>query len=458
MMPGSITSKQLSSSKTTKSFRLSPFAVLLTLAALAARLFYLISKYAVNIFFSDQWDFDNATLFEKHSLWQMYSWQHGPHRQGVGALFQALIEPLIHWNSRSEAFIVGAVIVLGTVGALYLKTRLHGPITWSDAIVPLIFLGSVPYTSLLITANFAHGPFPLLLLISYGLAWTCPGIKLRYVLVIFVNFLAIFTGFGIFLGFLTPALIAADYWANVRSEPGGTVHSVLALLASLASLASFFIGYKLQPAADCFSFHLQSPLRYLRFVALMFANLMGAKGIGFFASLIGTIVLTSMILGVVFAGRRLFVSNTTTWTQHLVAATLIAYSLLFCLNTAFGRLCIGLDAAQSPRYTEYMQLGFLGLYLCVLTISRHWLRTVLLLVMGVSLLQSVPTRAIDLNTMKHFSDVKRSWKNCYLATGQISQCDRVTGFWVYPRPEATHLHEKLDFLKQRKQNLYDDIK
>ena len=60
-------------------------AVFLLLAAafagLATRMFFLISQYAVNIFYSDQWEFNDATLFQKHSLWQMFSWQHGPHRQ-----------------------------------------------------------------------------------------------------------------------------------------------------------------------------------------------------------------------------------------------------------------------------------------------------------------------------------------------------------------------------------------
>ena len=52
---------------------------------LALRLFQLIDRYAVNIFFSDQWDFNRATLFESHSLWEMFRWQHGS-RQGLGAL------------------------------------------------------------------------------------------------------------------------------------------------------------------------------------------------------------------------------------------------------------------------------------------------------------------------------------------------------------------------------------
>jgi hypothetical protein len=34
---------------------------------LAERLFLLVSRYAVNIFFSDQWEFSSATVFERHS-------------------------------------------------------------------------------------------------------------------------------------------------------------------------------------------------------------------------------------------------------------------------------------------------------------------------------------------------------------------------------------------------------
>jgi hypothetical protein len=52
--------------------RLSPYApgavVAVAFLLFAARLFRLISQYAINIFFSDQWDFNNATLFQKHSL------------------------------------------------------------------------------------------------------------------------------------------------------------------------------------------------------------------------------------------------------------------------------------------------------------------------------------------------------------------------------------------------------
>jgi hypothetical protein len=115
-------------------------APLVVFALCLTRLSGLASRYAVNIFFADQWDFDRATLFERHSLWQMFNWQHGPQRQGLGALLSAAVEPLFRWNSCAEAYLVIALVALAAVGALALKRRLYGPLTVWDVVIPLAFL------------------------------------------------------------------------------------------------------------------------------------------------------------------------------------------------------------------------------------------------------------------------------------------------------------------------------
>jgi len=71
---------------------------------LSIRLFQWISRFDVKIFFSDQWDFNSGTLFEVHSLLEMLRWQHGPHRQGLGALASRFIEPHFRWSSRTSPF------------------------------------------------------------------------------------------------------------------------------------------------------------------------------------------------------------------------------------------------------------------------------------------------------------------------------------------------------------------
>src|SRR5215470_7716019 len=92
--------------------RLQYLLVIAVFTALSARLLILISQYAVNVFFMDQWEFNEATLFQKHTFWEMFRWQHGPHRQGLGALLSYLIEPHFQWNSRTYSFLAGGFIIL----------------------------------------------------------------------------------------------------------------------------------------------------------------------------------------------------------------------------------------------------------------------------------------------------------------------------------------------------------
>ena len=72
--------------------------VALFFVILAGRLIRLTTRYAVNIFFWDQWIFNNATLFQHHSVWEMFRWQFGP-RLGLGPLISRLYDPHFHWNS-----------------------------------------------------------------------------------------------------------------------------------------------------------------------------------------------------------------------------------------------------------------------------------------------------------------------------------------------------------------------
>src|SRR5439155_27265433 len=124
----------------------------------ATRLFGWISRYAVNMFFSDQWDFNDATLFEKHSLWEMFRWQHGPHRQGMGALISYFVEPHFRWNSRTESFCIGGLIVIAAACAMWLKKRITGTLTYFDVCIPLIFFTPLQFGQIFVVANWAHGP------------------------------------------------------------------------------------------------------------------------------------------------------------------------------------------------------------------------------------------------------------------------------------------------------------
>lgn len=435
------------------------FLVLGTYLLMGVRFFHLISQYAVNVLFWDPWDFDDATLFQQHSIWEMFRWQHGWHRQGLGALLQKLIEPRIHWNGRYEAFFLGAVIVAVAVLALLLKMRLYGAIGCSDVIIPLLFLTPLQYEALVWSPNPSQCSLPLLLTVLYCFSWLIRTYHWKYICISLVNFFLIYTGFGIFMGPVTPALLALDYYGNTRRRARKYRCSTAAALAiSIASLASFFVHYKWTQGVDCRFPSTKYPVADIWFVALMFANAAGLKILSLApATLIGSLVLLLFVAGLFITFKRLLAQKSDTWPRDAAIAALMAYSAIFCLNASYARMCLGLAAAGNSRYTSYVILGLFGLYLYALSNRRRDIRVSLLLALLVfALLGARPLNRKDTQDLEHFSFGKRDWRECYLAQHDIYECDVLTHFQIHPHPEETHLQQKLDFLERNHLNLYDN--
>jgi hypothetical protein len=441
-----------------------PLLVSTAFLVYAGRMFWLISRYAVNIFYVDQWDFNNATLFQRHSLWQMFRWQHGPHRQGVGALFERMVDPLFGWNSRTESFVIGGVIVVAAVCALWLKKRLYGELSVFDVVIPAILFAPAIWQTLFMTQNFAHGPFPLLLVVLYFLSWTCQGPALRYALMLFLNFVTIYTGFGIFLGVLTPILLILDYRARAPQTRLTKPYFIGTVLVSAVSMASFFLSYIFQSGVKCFSLQPQSPTSYVGFVALMFANFFGIRHITLPVQAIGTLIVIALLISLITFARRLSAGKWSDPGQRdhdraVIVVGLIAFSLLFCANTAYGRLCGGLGVALQSRYSIYLVPAVLGFYFSLLSLSHHSRRFFLT---GFLIGVAAASLNVDRGGMAFSRYVKQRWKTCYLQTENIQECNKAVGFPIYTdSPEQTrltHLQEKLEFLKRTHQNLYLDQK
>jgi hypothetical protein len=228
------------------------------------------------------------------------------------------------------------------------------------------------------------------------------------------------------------------------------------LAISLASLASFFVHYEFNPAIDCFSPAPKNPVMYLWFVALMFANAAGLK-FSTLATLTGSIALLLLMVGLSITAKRLVSRESGTWPRDAAIAALLAYCAVYCLNTAYGRLCLGVAGASASRYTPYVVLGLFGLYLYALSNPWRNLRIALVLVLlAFAMLGTRPLNPPDAWELKYLSDRKNVWRECYLTRHDIDECDALTHFQIDPSPEATRLQEKLDFLERNHLNLYDN--
>jgi hypothetical protein len=428
-------------------------AVLGSSIALAYRFFALIDTYAVNLLFSDQWDTYNP-LFREQGLWDLFSYQHGPHRQGLGSIVTKIVAGLTQWNSRADAFTVGALIAVAMLAAFYLKRRLLGTLTFTDTMIPLIFLTTTQYESLVITPNPAHGALPVLLVLFSALAWDLRHSLARYTAIVALNFLLIYTGFGLFMGLITPLLLALDIYQQARAgHRRAWAPPLTALALVLASVYAFSVGYVFQPAIGCFHFPHQRPWEYPWFVGLMFARFLGVNynQSAALAAVLGCMLLVLMIGVFVYHTLILVRSGLRDWGASTAISILIGYSLVFCANTAIGRICAGLDSSQSSRYMTLLIPAFLGLYLHLLTLRSTPVRYAML-VLCAALLLAPLLDSNDAKVMRGFTIGKQRWQACYLKTENIERCDRVARLQIYLAPPE--LRERLAYLKEHHLNLF----
>ncbi|MGR0482251.1 MAG: hypothetical protein ACTFAL_12835 [Candidatus Electronema sp. V4] len=428
---------------------------------LVLRWFFLIDKYSVNLLFWDQWDFMGG-LFEKKGPWELFSWQHGPHRQGVGFFLTKLTADLSGWNTRTECFMIGTVICLAALTALALKWRLAGNITAFDLAIPLLYLSPLQFELFANTPNVSHGAMPLLLITLFCLCWTIKNITLRYFLCAAINFMTIYTGFGVFIGCIVPFLFLSEIVLAFRiNDQRRKISAIFFFIVSVASILSFFINYTFNSAAEGFVFPHPEPLIYVKFILITFATFIGMRMSHEILYVIATPIVLLMIWLLIKTsmetGRSILrgtIGNQTTFRQIFIVLT--AFTLLFSLNLAIGRACLGLDAAAAHRYIPYMTLGFFALYLFAVT--RDKVPTKLILTCMACFF--VTTFSIGNHNRIYAQRLchgKQKWKQVYLLTENILLANTASGFKIHPNPPAARLKEKLNYLKEHRLNLYLNV-
>ena len=423
---------------------------------LGARMFHLIATHAVNLLWVDEWELYGA--FWKNASWsQLFFWQSGPQRQGISFILLKYLAEATDWDSKTTAFAVGALVALSCAAALSLKRRIAGEFELSDLIIPLIFFTPQQYEIFLGPAIPAYSSFPQLLVLFFCLARTLASIWLRYGLAVVIDFLAIYSGYGFFLGLVAPLLFLLDALrARKGRRPLETKVAWCALLASLASLLSFFWGYRFNPAAACFRFPLTPVWNYPRFMALMFANPLRLKGHGPLTTLAGFLLLGLALYLLRRCLQQGWKERSPSAALDRASAALLGFVLFYSSAAAAGRLCFGLDAAQESRYVVFMNLALLAFYLQSLTWPRGVTRSRAMAAFAVILAAGqIFLSHRDRVQMEYFRQVKTAWKQCYLQQEDIPRCDAAAGAAAFPLPAATQMQEKLQYMKERKLNLYN---
>jgi hypothetical protein len=428
-------------------------AIAAVIAALGTRFFLIIWKYSINVFFYDQWEYLSPFFHHEPGFAELFFLQHGPHREGIGLFADKFLYPLSHWNARVDSFIIGGTIFAAMLLALRLRYRLFGALSYSDLAIPVIFLSLAQYEMLVGASNPACSGLPLVMMMLYCFALLGRNRLLRYSSILALNFLLIYTGYGLFMGAVTIGVFLLEcYWSWRRMTSAPFLQPLIGLLVAVASLASFFVYYTFSPGVDCFEIPHRHLLQYPQFTALMFAEFVVPRPlhVSLGMTILGVAILSLVVA--VLGWHLLRLLKDARPGAALVGAVLLSYSLLFSAVAPIGRLCLGLSAAFASRYVTLLIPAFLAVYFYLLSQSWHGKRNLVLALWVLLLLPAAVRKPWE--DIRWYSNGKRDWANCYLRTENIHYCDQSANFSVHPNPEQIGLKEELDYLKQHRLNLF----
>ncbi len=439
--------------------RLAHWAIAAVSLALGFRLFWILRRYAVNTLYWDQWDFLDG-FFSGADLWTLFRWQHGPHREGLGALGYAILLPFSHWSNRVEALVAGGALVLAGLLALGIKRWIFGSLEAADAAFPLLFLSALPSELFFGAQNLAHGPFAVLLVFAVAASLLIRPIAIRIPVLLVLNFLAIYTGFALISGALVPILFAIEAWKG--RDPRDRRWLLGGLALSLASLAFFFVNYVVYPSprADLYS--------HSKFPILVFGRALGFYGHEFgknpmqlkLQALLSLVSVAFLVLTGAVALRKALRGREREGgdeSDRIVAVVLYlsGFSMAFLVMASLGRTFLGAGAALASRYVVYSYPAVVAAYLAASAWIRHAsLRRVAIgLLLANLLAREVRTRAEE-GTFEWIRIKKTEWVACYLEVEDVKSCDERFGFPTHPDRERARIAEKLAYLKANRLSFF----
>lgn len=431
-------------------------ALALALAAfvfLAWRQHQLVNRYAVNVLYWDQWAYYDV-LFQNRGWWSTFNFQVGPHRMGMGFVVTRILAHLSGWDSRWDAFGVSFTLILAAGLAWKLALRCGVRAGLSLIAIPLLFFNRHEYAAFSETANISHGAMPLLLIMLFCLAWFLRRPGWRITVLAALTFLLIFTGFGLFIGVIAPMLLGLEGLQALRSgDRSRCVWAMLAILVISAGWLLFLRNYIYTAAIPNFRFPYERPHEYFLFMAIMLANFLGVAHAGALVLWVGAVFAGAVLAVLAVYGRRIVRRGVAEEPVNTVIFALAAFEVAYLINTAIGRVMLGLDEAPiASRYVILMIPGGLAVFLALATCARPKLARRLSVAFALLLIPATAfLRTSEQNALDGFSTGRRNWKEACLRTHSESEASKVSHFDVFPFPVS----DKLMFLETRHLNLFN---
>jgi hypothetical protein len=288
----------------------------------------------------------------------------------------------------------------------------------------------------------------------FGFALLLQRPRLRAAILAITAFIATQTGFGLFLSAVAVPVLAV-LLAQAISRRTNIFTHVAALALVIVSFLLFFYGYRPDPAVACFQFPDPKLERYPLFLSFLFLRSLETQGVGLRVYL-GFGLLLACVGMASWGGWRTIVSLGRE-PLPLLVFVFSGFSLLFALNTAVGRSCLGPEGAYSTRYVPYLTPFFFAAYLLVSTSKARPSRTCAAILLAFCLFWAVKELVWTANWSIADAEIwrrqKTAWQDCYLAIENAKVCTAMHSLGAAD-VEADHIVEKLRFLRQHHLNLF----
>ncbi len=430
---------------------ISIFVVAIVFAITAIRQHRLVDQNSVNVLYWDQWDLYKP--LQTPTGWGLFDSLHGPYRQGAGALLTGFIAEQSHWNSRWNAFGVSEVLIAAAGMGLVLAWRCGVREPLAFAAVPLLYLTRRQWEDFVGASNIADAAMPIFLLTACCLCLFIRNVILHITAVAAFTILLIFTGPGLFAGFIVPMLLALElFQAFVEKE---TAHS-LAAAGGIGAIAVGWIAFRWHyvPVPLLSSFPYEKPIEYLCFIGTMISNLFGLRTPGQLSVVFGLLITALLLMICLIHAWQMLRYGVAKKPTSSAIILLAGFSMLFCVDTAADRVALGwqTQSMSSHLVTLVIPAG-LAIFLHVGSLGPPRMAAMLGVIFSLVISYgSLTLSPAEWDGIHKYRDGKTAWRAAYLAAHNVTQADAVAKFQVYPNPAA--MTDQLQFMQQHRLNIF----
>lgn len=413
------------------------YIIILFSILLSVRLLKFIDATAVNLLFSDHWTYLKP-MFENGNAWDRFTYQHGPHRQGLGFVISGWLMQASNWDTRVDSYFIGIVLCVTNALLLYLLKKYRGKIILNDLICPILVLSPIHYETILLATNSSHSVVPLFLLVLSCFAFFMANELLSAIYILVCGFLLVFTGFGLFAGLLILLFLALkSLYLSIHTQDK-ILHLILFGL-SCAPPLYYFCTYNFQFATYDFSLKPPTTFQYLEFICYLWSGLFQIRPPYAFGA--GAIILLCLFASLAMLHKEFYQTKDK---KYLIPFYFIVSSLLYSIAVSTGRIETGANFAQGSRYMTLPMLGIFGLYLSIQAIKIKWIKTTSMFILFLLSINDINLDKTHYEVLNGFQDIKRKFLAEYSSGKSLEQVQADSGVII---PGATQ--ERFQQLQER---------